>query len=145
MDVIKIVNAGRIEWRNTSPTNVHDHPTVVVTSYPPLSGTQPSLIEKNQIASNASQKYGKAEVMTKIGGSAPSRKPPRRHAETSPINVPSRNAITVVRPTSPSVHGRACSTWWLTASGKNVSEVPKRPLAMLPRYVKYAAGRLWCV
>src|SRR3989440_10215808 len=111
MDVIKIVKAGRIEWRNTSPMNVHDHPTVVVTSYPPLSGTQPSLIAKNQIASSASQKYGNADVITKIGGRAPSRKPPRRQAETSPLNVPSRNAITVVNPTSPSVQGKAWSTW----------------------------------
>ena len=39
----------------------------------------------------------------------------------------------VVMPTSASVHGSACSTWWATVSGKNVSEMPKCPRAMLPR------------
>ena len=32
IDVIRIVAAGRIEWRIASSTNAHDQPTVVVTS-----------------------------------------------------------------------------------------------------------------
>src|ERR1041384_4296831 len=107
--------------------NGHDQPTVVVTSYPPLSGNQPSLIENSQIASSASQKYGNAEVITNSGGSIPSTAPPRRQAETSPISVPSTNARNVVVPTRTSVHGNACSTWWLTVAGKNVSEMQALP------------------
>src|SRR3954464_1652234 len=123
----------------------HDHAAVVATSYPPLSGNQPSLIENSQIASSASQKYGKAEVITKIGGSRPSTAPPRRQPDTSPISVPRTNAKIVVIPTRKSVQGSACSTWCETVSGKNVSEMPKCPRAMLPRYAKYAWRRLSCV
>ena len=91
------------------------------------------MIAKSQIASSASQKYGNADVITKIGGSSPSRLPPRRHAEISPMKVPRMKAMIVVVPTSASVHGNACSTWCETVSGKNVSEMPKCPWAMLPR------------
>src|SRR4029077_9491267 len=123
--VTMIVSAGRIEWLNASVTNVQFQPTVVLPSCPPLSGNHPSLIAKSQIASNASQKYGNADVITNNGGKAPSSTVPRRQAETSPIAVPSTKATIVVTPTSASVHGSACSTWWATVSGKNVSEVPK--------------------
>ena len=94
------------------------------------------MIEKSQIASSASQKYGNADVITNSGGSAPSSTPPRRHPETSPITVPRMKANTVVVPTSASVHGSACNTWCVTVSGKNVSEMPKSPRTMFPRYVK---------
>ena len=72
-------------------------------------------------------------MITKIGGSSPSRLPPRRQAEISPMKVPRTNARIVVVPTSISVHGRACSTWCETVSGKKVSEIPKSPRTMLPR------------
>ena len=81
----------------------------------------------------AIQKYGNADVMTKIGGMALSISPPRRQAPTSPIIVPSTKARTVVTPTSTSVQGSAWSTSCITGSGKNVSEIPKRPRKTLPR------------
>ena len=59
------------------------------------------------MASNAIQKYGKAEVMTKIGGRALSSQPPRLQALTSPISVPTAKATMVVTPTSPRVQGKA--------------------------------------
>src|SRR6266550_5359027 len=131
IEVIRIVTAGRTECQSTSLANVHDHSTVVVTPYPPLSGNHPSVSEKSQIVSRASQKYGNAEVMMKIGGSIPSSAPPRRQADTRPMNVPAMKARMVVMPTSPSVHGSACSTWCATVSGKKVSEIPKWPRKML--------------
>ena len=43
--------------------------------------------------------------MNSIGGRIASSRPPRRHALTTPTSVPITNAMTVVTPTSPSVHG----------------------------------------
>ena len=74
----------------------------------------------------ASQKYGNAEVMTKIGGMTLSMSPPRLHP-ISPIIVPSTKARIVVTPTSTRVHGSAWRTSFITGSGKNVSEIPKSP------------------
>ena len=83
--------------------------------------------EKSQIEITAIQKYGNAEVMTKIGGMALSMSPPRRQAPTRPISVPSMKARTVVTPTSTSVQGSAWRTSCITGSGKKVSEIPNRP------------------
>ena len=62
------------------------------------------------------QKNGMAVVKTNSGGSALSRRLPRRQAAMAPIAVPMMNARIVVMPTRPSVHGRACLMSWLTGS-----------------------------
>src|SRR6266700_3320419 len=70
IDVTRIVSAGRIECRTASPTNAQVQPTLSVILYPPLCGSQPSLIANSQIASIASQKYGNADGMTKFAVTA---------------------------------------------------------------------------
>ena len=136
IEVTRIVAAGRIACTSTFEMNGHDHEGVRLVSYPKPRGSQFKVIENSRMAMSAIQKYGKAEVITKIGGKKLSKRPPRRHALTVPINVPRTNARTVVTPTRPSVHGRALSTTWVTDSGKNVMDLPKLPVKQLPRYWK---------
>ena len=73
----------------------------------------------------------------KTGGRIASRKPPRRHALSMPMAVPSANAMTVDIPTRPSVQGSPCLTTSPTDDGKKVTDVPKLPESVLPRYWKY--------
>ncbi len=78
------------------------------------------------MASSPTQKYGKAEVITKIGGKALSSQLPRIHPLSRPINVPRRKAMTVVTPTRPRVQGRAWKTMVLT-------DVPKLVVIEMPK------------
>lgn len=81
-------------------------------------------------------------MITKIGGSALSSQVPRRHALTRPISVPRMKARTVVTPTSPIVHGRACLTMLLTDVPKLVViEMPKFNVRTCCQYVTYWAAR----
>ena len=87
---------------------------------------------------SAIQKYGKADVMTKIGGSALSSQPPRLQALIRPMNVPRMKASTVVTPTSPSVHGSAWNTIVSTESPKLVViEMPKLNVTTCFQYSTY--------
>ena len=73
-------------------------------------------------------------MTTNAGGSSESSRLPRRHPETTPISEPSRNASTVVTPTSPSVHGRACRTIRVTGSPSVAPiEIPHCPVTMFLR------------
>ena len=77
---------------------------------------------------------GTVERMNSAGGTMPSKRPPRRQALTAPATVPITNAITVVTPTRPSVHGSlepislTTETFWAVT--------PKWPVRQLPRYWK---------
>ena len=71
------------------------------------------------------------------GGSTASRNPPRRHALNIPSSVPRTKAMTVAIPTRPRVQSRPCLITSPTGAGKKVSEVPKSPCSVLPRYCRY--------
>ena len=86
------------------------------------------------MARRAIQKYGNAEVITKIGGNALSSQLPRFQALTSPMKVPAMKATTVVTPTSPRVHGKAFNTMVLTGVPKLVViEIPKLKVRTCPQ------------
>ena len=99
-----------------------------------LGSRPPVHTEKTRISSSPTQKYGSAEVTTNTGGSSESSRPPRRQPATIPISEPSRNASTVVTPTSPSVHGSACPTIRVTGSPSVAPiEMPHCPVTMFLR------------
>ena len=74
------------------------------------------------------QKYGMAEVITKVGGTMLSSLLPRRQADTMPRPVPSKKARTVVTPTRPKVHQIALPMTEVTDAGYWLSEVPRLPV-----------------
>ena len=95
--------------------------------------------------SSAIQKYGNADVTTNIGGRTLSSQVPLRQALTKPMKVPRKNAINVVTPTRPSVHGTA----WVTMTSTDlpklvVSEIPKFRVTTCSQYVTYWLARPWC-
>lgn len=70
--------------------------------------------------------------MNSRGGSSESIRPPRRQALMTPTKVPIANAITVVTPTRPMVHGIVEMIWCATEIPSAV--VPNFPVRVLPRY-----------
>src|SRR6516225_2488523 len=93
----------------------------------------------------AIQKYGIAEVITNVGGTMLSSLLPRRQAETMPRPVPSAKASTVAMPTRPSVHQMALPMTELTEAGYWLSEMPRLPVRVWCKYVKYCESRFSCV
>ena len=138
IEVTRIVSAGRSAWSSTSPTKSTTRPTVSRDVVAALSGSQWSLIANSQIEIRAIQKYGNAEVITKIGGSTLSSSPPRLQAPSEPTSVPRTKASTVVTPTS-AERPRQRLQHHLATGVREERERDAEVAAskMLPRYVKY--------
>ena len=78
------------------------------------------------MAISPSQKYGMAE-MNVVTGSRLSIQEPRRQPVKTPMPVPSTKLISVVTPTSASVHGSDWPITSLTGVGKKVKDSPRSP------------------
>src|SRR4051794_543071 len=88
-----------------------------------------------------SQKYG-TEERNVVTGSRPSAHEPRRQPASTPRPVPRKKLITVVMPTSSSVHGRLVEMISETGVGKNVNDRPRSPWNSCPQYSRYSCQRL---
>ena len=143
IEVITIVSAGRNACDTTWPMKSHDRLIDEVRSYANPSGNQLSVSENSSRQNSAIQKYGKAEMMIRTGGRIASKMPPRRHAASIPTSVPRMKAMIVAVPTNPKLQGSASMTTFATEVGKNVSDTPRFPVNVLPRYSKYCWTMFW--
>ncbi|MCY1224025.1 hypothetical protein D9M72_361670 [compost metagenome] len=96
-------------------------------------GNQPSVTPKRYSAPMASQKYGKEPMKIRMGGSAESMAPPRRHAARMPSRLPTTAAITSAVPPSRRVHPTCEAITSVTGVGKREMETPIWPVTMLCR------------
>ncbi len=94
-----ITSAGRIPCRIALVMNGQFGPGVTLLSYAWLIGNQPSFRPRKYTTISPVKYAGNAPSAMKTGTKTVSKPPPRRHAATMPIAVPSTNAIANATPT----------------------------------------------
>lgn len=97
-----------------------------------MAGKSGHFTANSEMAMRPSQKYGMAE-MNVVTGSRLSIQEPRRQPVKTPIPVPSTKLISVVMPTSASVHGSDWAMTSLTGVGKKVKDRPRSPSSRWPQ------------
>src|SRR5215475_10387695 len=126
IDVSRMVSAGsRLCWMALQ-MNEDDQLGTTLASKPPEDGKKLPVPVKSVMKIRPSQKYG-MDARNCVAGRMPSTQLPRRHPAKTPSDVPMMNAITVVVPTSATVHGRLCLSTSVTGVGKNVNDRPRSP------------------